>query len=397
MQSHKLWTKDFIGSSFINFFLTLVFYLLIVTMATYAIEQYHASISTSGLVSGLFVIGGLTGRLISGALIHKLGANRLLIITISICIILIGLYFMDFGIVFLVLLRFLHGVPHGMALTAISSIVAQNIPESRKSEGINYYSMSTTLATAFGPFLGIFMTQHTTFPVLFLVCLILMGLSLMISFSVKVISDNQSQAIHTKALKFKDIIKNSIEINTIPIGIIILLLSFAYSGVLTYLNLYASQINLIHIASFFFIMYSIMVFLSRPLTGKLMDYRGHNIVMYPAFIFYALSMFMLSTVNNGFVLLLIGGIMGLGFGNLQSATQVIAVKSASKSRISVATSTYFICFDAGLGLSPYLLGYITPITGYAHMFGLMAIIILLTGIVYFLIHGLKETKEKLAK
>ncbi|PWG67329.1 MFS transporter, partial [Enterobacter mori] len=79
----------------------------------------------------------------------------------------------------------------------ISSIVAQNIPESRKSEGINYYSMSTTLATAFGPFLGIFMTQHTTFPVLFLVCLILMGLSLMISFSVKVISDDQSQAIHT--------------------------------------------------------------------------------------------------------------------------------------------------------------------------------------------------------
>lgn len=388
MQSHKLWTKDFIGASFINFFLTLVFYLLIVTMATYSIEQYHASISTSGLVSGLFVIGGLTGRLISGSLIQKMGANRLLITTISICIALIGLYFMDVGVVFLVLLRFLHGIPHGIALTAISSIVAQKIPEARKSEGINYYSMSTTLATAFGPFLGIFMTQHTTFPILFLACLILMGLALMISFTIKVISHD----IQTKRLKFKDVIKNSVDVHTIPIGIIILLLSFAYSGVLTYLNLYAAQINLTNIASFFFIMYSIMVFLSRPLTGKLMDFKGHNIVMYPAFIFYAISMFLLSNVNNGFVLLLIGGIMGLGFGNLQSATQVIAVKSVMPSRISIATSTYFIFFDAGLGLSPYLLGYITPYTGYANMFGLMTIIVLITGIIYFFIHGLKESR-----
>lgn len=393
MQSNKLWTKDFIGSFVINFFLTLVFYLLIVTMATYAIEQYHASISTSGLVSGLFVIGGLTGRLISGSLINKLGPNRLLIITIAICIVLVGLYYCDFGIAFLIILRFLHGVPHGMALTAISSIVAQKIPESRKSEGINYYSMSTTLATAFGPFLGIFMTQHTTFPILFLFCLILMVSTLVISFSIKVISENQSKDT-AKNPTFKDVLKNSIEPNTIPIGFIILLLSFAYSGVLTYLNLYAAQINLTNIASFFFIMYSIMVFISRPITGKIMDYRGHNIVMYPAFILYALSMFMLSTVHNGLILLIIGGIMGLGFGNLQSATQVIAVKSTTKSRISIATSTYFIFFDAGLGLSPYLLGYITPLTGYANMFGLMAIIILITGVIYFFIHGLKETKAK---
>ncbi|MGN4240563.1 hypothetical protein ABLW00_03890 [Staphylococcus equorum] len=187
---------------------------------------------------------------------------------------------------------------------------------------------------------------------------------------------------------------NSIEVNTIPICIIILLLSFPYSGVLTYLNLYAYQINLVNIASFFFIIYDIIVFLSRPITGKVMDYKGYNIVKYTAFIFYALSMFMLSTVNNSFVLLLIGSNMWLGFGNLQSATQVIAVKSTSQSRISIATSTYFIFFDADLGLSPYLLGYITPLNGYANMFGLMAIIILITGIVYFFIHGLKETKGK---
>lgn len=94
-------------------------------------------------------------------------------------------------------------------------------------------------------------------------------------------------------------------------------------------------------------------------------------------------MFMLSQVTSGIILLLISAIMGLGFGNLQSATQVLAVKSAPISRISIATSTYFIFFDAGLGLSPYLLGYVTPLTGYANMYAIMGIIIIITGILYF--------------
>lgn len=45
MQYNKLWTKQFISVSLINFLLTLVFYLLMVTIATFAINQYQASMS----------------------------------------------------------------------------------------------------------------------------------------------------------------------------------------------------------------------------------------------------------------------------------------------------------------------------------------------------------------
>lgn len=46
----KLWTQDFVIISATNFFLYLVFYLLLVTMAVFAVEKYHASESEAGLV-----------------------------------------------------------------------------------------------------------------------------------------------------------------------------------------------------------------------------------------------------------------------------------------------------------------------------------------------------------
>ena len=49
--SEKLWTKDFIIMSIINFIIMIIFYLLMVTMASYAVKEFHASVSQAGLVA----------------------------------------------------------------------------------------------------------------------------------------------------------------------------------------------------------------------------------------------------------------------------------------------------------------------------------------------------------
>jgi hypothetical protein len=41
----------------------MVFFLLLVTIAPYAVEKFHASTSVAGLVSSIFIIGTLIGRL----------------------------------------------------------------------------------------------------------------------------------------------------------------------------------------------------------------------------------------------------------------------------------------------------------------------------------------------
>ncbi|RDW15825.1 MFS transporter [Oceanobacillus arenosus] len=393
MNQTKLWTKDFIIVSLINFLLTLVFYLLVVTIATFAIGEYDATVSQAGLVSGIFIIGALIGRFVCGSIIEIVGRKRLLIMGAVLFIVMTALYFVHLSIGLLIVLRLLHGITHGMASTAAGTVVAQIIPGPRKAEGISYYSMSTTLATALGPFIGLFMLQHTTFQVIFMLCLILAVISFIISILLKVPAAIDAP-VQQKGKKSGISIKNFIEPKAVPIGIIILFLGFGYSSVLTYINFYATELNLVTAASFFFLVYSIVALVSRPFSGPLMDKKGANMIMYPAFILYAISMFMLSTVSSGWVLLLAGAVMGLGYGNMQSATQAIAIKETEPARMGLATSTYFIFYDAGLGLSPYLLGYITPYTGYGKMYAVMAAVILVTGVLYFFLHGLKETKRQ---
>lgn len=382
-----LWTKNFIIASLINFFLILIFYLLIVTIGKYAVEEFSATTSEAGLVTGIFIIGTLIGRLGVGRVIDKIGRKRTLLIGLSLFTVTTLLYYVQLGLPFLMVNRLLHGMTLGIASTAAGTIVAQIIPMSRKGEGIGYFSMSATMATAIGPFIGLFMTQRTSFEVIFGLCLALGAISLLVSLFVQV---PPLEAAPTSAQTKGFSVSNFLEPKAIPIAFITLAVSLCYASVLSFINFYAIEIDLVDTASMFFVVYALAVLASRPFTGRLMDVKGANYVMYPAFAVFALGLFLLSTADNSVTLLLSGALIGLGFGNMQSTTQAVAVKLTPPHRMGLATSTFFIFMDAGLGFGPYILGFIIPITGYSNMYVILAIAALATAFLYYLLHGKKE-------
>lgn len=390
MNEEKLWTKDFIIISTINFLLALVFYLLIVIIGVYAVEEYKASTSEAGLVTGIFIVGALMGRLIIGRSINSLGLKKTLFIGLILYILTTSLYYIHLGIGFLIFTRLLHGIALGIASTATGTIVAQIIPKTRKGEGIGYYSMSSTLATAIGPFLGLLMTQHTSTNMVFSLCLALGIISVVTAFFVYVPTfSNSIKATVVKGFK----ISQFIEPKAVPIAVVTLLLALCYSSVLSFINFYAIEIDLVETASFFFLVYSLAVLFSRPFTGRLMDVKGANYVMYPAFILFTAGMILLGFSNNSFTLLLAGALIGLGFGNMQSCTQAIAIKLTPPERMGLATSTFFIFLDAGLGFGPYVLGLILPLTNYSNLYISLGIVVLISTGIYFLLHGKKDRNQ----
>lgn len=387
MSKSKLWTKDFIIVSSINFLLTLVFYLLIVIIGVYAVAEYHATASQAGLVTGIFIVGTLIGRLFIGRSIDLIGRKRTLFIGLILYILSTTLYFIHFGIGFLLITRLLHGITLGIASTATGTIVAQIIPGSRRGEGIGYYSMSATLATAIGPFVGLYMSQHTSTQIIFILCLVLGIISLITAFFVYVpVLEGATKTNETKGFKLSQFI----EPKAVPIALITLVVAFCYSSVLSFINFYAIEIDLVSAASFFFLVYSIAVLISRPFTGRLMDVKGANYVMYPAFIFFTAGMLLLGFAHSSLLLLAAGILIGLGFGNMQSCTQAIAIKLTPAHRMGLATSTFFIFLDAGLGFGPYLLGFFIPITGYSTLYMILGVVVLVSSALYFLLHGKKE-------
>ncbi|WP_334169690.1 MFS transporter, partial [Timonella senegalensis] len=82
--SPALWTKDFTLATIANFFVSFVFYLLIPTMALYAVNAFGASDTAAGLASSSFVIGAVVGRIFTGKYLDFLGRRRLVIISLGI-------------------------------------------------------------------------------------------------------------------------------------------------------------------------------------------------------------------------------------------------------------------------------------------------------------------------
>ena len=258
MNKERLWTKDFTIVSVINFLIYIVFFLLMATIASYAVVQYHTSTGIGGLVSGIFIIGILTGRLGTGRIIGDVGGRRVLIVGTMSFVITSASYLAAINLPLLILIRFLHGFTFGIAHTAAGTMVAQIIPRGRHGEGIGYYTMSQIMATALGPYLGIVLSSRVDFRMIFIVASTVATISFATSFLINEPVHITSRQVRTKAGKGFQL-SNFLEFKAIPISIIVLFAGFAYSVVLTFLSLYSRQIHLEGAASLFLVVYAITV------------------------------------------------------------------------------------------------------------------------------------------
>lgn len=394
MTKSKLWTKDFIIISVTSFLVMLTFYLLMTTLALYSVEKFRASETAAGFAASIFVIGSLLLRLVAGKYIDVIGRKKLLYSSLILFLVSCLLYFAVDNFTVLLIVRFIHGAAFGVATTVMATAVMRIIPPERRGEGTGYFSLGTPLATAIGPFIGIFITQHADFDMVFVVCTACSIISLIVTLFAKVIeiplSPEEKQQL--KGFKLHDFFESS----TLPIASIILLIGITYASILTYLNSYAIEVNLTGAASFFFIIYAIFLLVSRPFTGKLLDTKGDNIVIYPSLICYTLGLVALSLSYNSAVMLIASALIALGFGNMISCSQAVVVNKAPNHRIGLATSTFYIALDGGIGIGPVIIGLILPVLGYRGMYMTMAAIIVVAIVIYFFVHGRKAASLKQA-
>ncbi|WP_210139285.1 hypothetical protein [Staphylococcus sp. GDY8P120P] len=64
--NNKIWSKDFVVYSIINFLLILVYFLLNSTITNYAQTEYNSSIIMMGFIASVFIVGALIGRVLTG-------------------------------------------------------------------------------------------------------------------------------------------------------------------------------------------------------------------------------------------------------------------------------------------------------------------------------------------
>lgn len=383
----KLWTKDFLIVSSANFFLFLTFYVLMVTLTIYTMDNFHASQAQAGLASSIFVLGAVLVRPIAGKKIDKIGRRKMLLGSLVLFLVASIGYFLVNGLSLLLIDRLIHGFAFGLATTATGTIAADIIPNERRGEGTGYFAMSTNLAMAFGPFIGLLITQHFSYSIIFYAASLFAAFSLVASLFMNVPEGEKGGASTQKGFKISDYFEK----RALPISIFIGFAGFTYSSILSYLTSFAKEMDLMDAASFFFVVFAVFLLASRPFTGRMFDVKGENAVIYPSLLLFAVGMVILSQSHHGITLLIAGAFIGVGYGTFQSSCQAISIKEAPSNRMGLATSTFFTMYDFGIGVGPFLLGFLIPFTGFKGLFMGMSIFAFILIGIYFLAHGKKAS------
>lgn len=387
----KLFNKGFLTITIINFIVYLVYYLMMVIIAVVAHDQLHASFGQAGLASGIYIIGTLIARLIMGKELELIGRKRVARWGAILYLITTIAYLAVPTIAVLDGVRLLNGFAYGMTSTALNAIVTEFIPEKRKGEGINYYGLSTSLAAAIGPFIGLLLLNATSFQFIVILSAILIGISMVALFAVK-INNVTLSAAHLAELKSWKV-SSFIEFKVLLIAGIGFLMGLSYSSVLAFLASYAETLHLVAISSFFFVVYAGIVTLTRPMSGRIFDRFGENYVMYPSYLFLAFGLVILAFAHNGFVLLLSGAFIGLGYGTFMSNGQAVTLKLVTSHRIGIALSTYFIGLDLGLGVGPYVLGALHNSLSFRELYLVSAVIPIVSAILYLIFYRPNKAKK----
>ncbi|KXA43764.1 transporter, major facilitator family protein [Staphylococcus simulans] len=367
----------------------IIHYALIVTVTSFTIDTFHAGEGMGGLAAGIFIIGMLFGRLFTGKYIDQLNLKKTLLASLVFSFVAIALYFLIHSLLVLIIVRLIHGIAFGMASTTTGTYSSTIVPEDRKGEGIGYYALSTTVASAIGPFLGILINQRFSFESNFIVCLICILLAGVLSLFISNIRQPMVDAENKEVNSAKGI-GQFLQKQAIPISIVIVFVGIAYSSVLAFLDSYASHIGLAAAASFFFVVYAFSTFVVRPITGKVFDNYGANKVVYPVLVLFVIGLVLLSVTHSSWMLLFSAIFIGIGYGTLIPSFQTIAIQASPPEKIGLATSTFYIFADLGAGAGPTLLGILIGSVGYRNLYMLMALLLVGVIALYYFMHGRKH-------
>ena len=389
----KIFTIDFFLIFGALLFSALVMYALMSTVTEYATSM-GTSATIAGLVSGIYIFGGLCSRIYSANALERRDWKKLAIIFLSIHFLACIFYFFANNISLLLIVRFIHGLGFGASANAIVTIASAILPKKRFGEAFGYFMLGTTIAVGLGPYISGFFYDNwgsfgsfslaTAFAFLGLLCILLLDIS---KYEIKHNSEIENSmdrdktpnnAILEEKGRIRGVIDKIFEVPAIPVSLFTGLTSLGYVSILSFYRLYAVEVDLVGAFSLFFIIYSIVLVASRPIAGRIQDNYGDKIVCFTGIIAQAIGLFLIAWMPSAITVFICAVCAALGFGTLNSACTAIVTRDTSANRRPYAISTFFIFCDGTMGFGPALLGsFVSAASGYAPVYFISSFITLL--------------------
>lgn len=368
----------------INFGSGVAGYMTVPLVAKY-VMTFGADITTASAVSGILSLVAMFMCPVAGVLSDRINKKKLLIITEAAYAVCLGLHAFARSLIALLLLRAVTGIFFSLSNVLTIAYASSYIPKSRMGEGLGYFGLVVPLVQAAGPSIGLGLRDSIGYGAVFTGAAIA-ALAAMICVAVLPYNAPEPSG-QKKTLKFNDIFA----VRFIWLMLLTALFSSANGLISTYLDILASERSITNI-SIFFTVFSVVLIIFKPLTGKLLDSKGMYLVIIPAVVFAALGMFFVGIASSLWVMLIAAVCKALGQGAGTPTIQAHAVKMLDKSHSGVAVSTIQIGQSLGNSIAPVLGSFLVKPFGYTTMFCGFGGIILVAGFLFLILQARREKK-----
>ncbi|WP_094602922.1 putative MFS-type transporter YfcJ [Sporomusa silvacetica DSM 10669] len=186
----KLWTTPFTLITVVNF-LTYIGNFMLLSTLPLLILHIGGSKLMAGLITGIYSLTGFISRLQIGTLLDRKGRASILLAGLGLLLLIIAAYNLTaYSVILLLVLRAIHGVGWSAVTTSTSTIASDLIPETRRSEGMGLFGISISVAMVVGPGLGLYIMEHYSYTILFILSACFIILALITGFLAKNYSQN---------------------------------------------------------------------------------------------------------------------------------------------------------------------------------------------------------------
>lgn len=373
--SDKIWTKNFIFLITSNLLMFSTYYAILSALPVYLVSEIHASSFEVGIVVGAYTIASVIARPFSGFALDRFGRRTIFLLSLLLYSMLFAGYLVALTITSLILLRIAQGLTWGFTSVSASTIAVDNIPASKRGEGIGYFALSTTLGMSLGPVIGLFILHAWGYRFMFISGCLISLVSMACAYAISL----RKRFIVGKRIRLE--LSSMFETNSIRLSMNVFITMIAYGGLMSFIALYGKELG-IQNSSLYFLIFSIGIGAARLTAGKVFDRKGPGKLLTLCLILLITGFPLLALARNQYLFYMSAILIGFGNGVIFPTFQSMVNNLADAAHRGAANSTLYTAVDLGMGTGMIFAGLIAQHISISAIF-MVDTFICAAGLVFF--------------
>ena len=374
MRNGEIWSKTFTLLFLLTIFDQMAFLCTRAIISKYALDLGFSE-TLAGVIAGALSVAALFSRPIAGRiLVSSKVTHKTVLLSSVICSLLVVcgyMLFSDFVPLFLV--RIFNGITYGVSGTVELTMASNTLSQKNMGRGIGLFGLGNIIGLAVAPTISVALYDGFGPKMLFVFCILTSLIAIVIALCIpsQPVDRNEAPAkeksTRSERKTFFAVLNSIFAVEALVPSVLNFASQIAYASISAFIVVYGGlkgweQIGL------FYTVYSIALFVFRPINGRIYDKNGLPIMVVLGNLSFAFGIFLISVTDAFAVCLLAAVFCAYGYGGAICTYQADAIKSAGKARRGIASGTYFMLNDCGGFIGSTLAGIAVVQLGYSTMY-----------------------------